>query len=144
MTSWGYCDLVYNWSGEQFVHSDISGTCRIEVSWSEFVVVAPTSEEMSGKGALAKNLSRLLLRDRFSLICIVELFLGQWFVILVFAGDAEFFRRLSGRDDVPTGVETVGQPRMRGAVVTRRLVSLVASFSLTSLKLSTVVVEVGI
>ena len=49
----------------------------------------------------------------------------------------------SGKDDVSTGVETDGQPRVRRAVVTRRLVSLVAGFSPTFLKLSTVVVEVG-
>ena len=49
----------------------------------------------------------------------------------------------SGKDDVPTGVETDGQPRVRRAVVLRRLVSLAAGFSLTSLKQSTVVVEVG-
>ena len=69
--------------------------------------------------------------------------MGQWFAILVFAGDAEFAPRVSGRDDVPTGVETDGQPRVRRAAVTRRLVSLAAGFSLTSLKQSTVVVEVG-
>ena len=49
----------------------------------------------------------------------------------------------TGRDDVSTGVETDGQPRVRRAVVPRRLVSLAAGFSLTSLKQSTVVVEVG-
>ena len=63
---------------------------------------------MSGKGLLEKDLSRLLLRVRFSLIYIVDLFLGQWFVILVFAGDGDFAPRVSGRDDVPTGVETDG------------------------------------
>ena len=64
---------------------------------------------MSGKGLLEKDLSRLLLRVRYSLIYIVDLFLGQWFLILVFAGDAEFAPRVSGRDDVPTGLETDGQ-----------------------------------
>ena len=64
---------------------------------------------MSGKGLLEKDLSRLLLRVRFSLIYIVDLFLGQWFIILVFSGDAEFAPRFSGKDDVPTGVETDGQ-----------------------------------
>ena len=64
---------------------------------------------MSGKGLLEKDLSRLLLRVRFSLIYIVDLFLGQWFVILVFTGDAEFAPRVSGKDDVSTGVETDGQ-----------------------------------
>ena len=64
---------------------------------------------MSGKGLLENDLSRLLLRVRFSLIYIVDLFLGQWFVILVFAGDAKFAPRVSGRDDAPTGVETNGQ-----------------------------------
>ena len=98
---------------------------------------------MSGKGALGKDLSRVLLRIRFSLIYIEDLFLVQWFVILVFAGDAEFAPRNSGRDDVSTGVETDGQPKVHRAVVTRLLVSLVASFSLTSLKQSTAVVEDG-
>ena len=98
---------------------------------------------MSGKGLLEKDISRLLLRVRLSLIYIVDLFLGQWFVILVFAGHAEFAPRVSGRDDVSTGVETNGQPKVHRYVVTRLLVSLVASFSLTSLKLSTTVVEVG-
>ena len=64
---------------------------------------------MSGKGLLEKDLSRLHLRVSFSLIYIVDLFLGRWFVIFVFAGDAEFAPRVSGRDDVPTGVETDGQ-----------------------------------
>ena len=39
----------------------------------------------------------------------MDLFLGQWFNILVFAGDAEFAPRVSGRDDVQTGVETDGE-----------------------------------
>ena len=98
---------------------------------------------MSVKGAQEKELSRLLLRVRLSQIYFVVLFLGQWFVILVFAGDAEFALRVSGRDDLPTGVETDGQPRVRRAVVTRRLVVLTAGVNLTSLKLSTVGFEVG-
>ena len=65
---------------------------------------------MSGKGLLEKDLSRLLLRVIFSLIYIVDLFLGQWFIILVYAGHGEFAPRVSGRGDVPTGVETDGQP----------------------------------
>ena len=64
---------------------------------------------MSGKGLLETDLSRLLLRVRFSLIYIVDLFLGQWFYILVFAGDAEFAPKVSGRDDISTGLETDGQ-----------------------------------
>ena len=70
--------------------------------------------------------------------------MGQWFVILVFAGDAEFGPRVSGRDDVPTGVETDGQPMAHRAVVTRRLVLLTRGFSMTSLKPSAVGVKVGI
>ena len=68
-------------------------------------LLLPLRRRMSGKGAL----SRLLLRVRFSLIYIVDLFLGQWFLILVFAGDAEFAPRVSGRDDLPTGVDADGQ-----------------------------------
>ena len=73
----------------------------------------------------------------------MDFFLGQWFIVLVFAGDAEFAPTVSGSDDVLTGVETDGQPRLHHAVVTSRLVSLAAGFSLTSLRLSTVRVEVG-
>ena len=82
---------------------------------------------MSGKGAPIKDLSRLLLRVIFSLIYIVDLILGQWFIILVFAGDAEFAPRVSRKDDVSTGVETDGQPRVHRAIVTRRLVLLVGA-----------------
>ena len=94
-------------------------------------------------GALRKDLSRLFLRIRFSLIYTVDSFLGKWFNILDFAGDAELAPRISGRDDLSTGVETDCQRKVRRAVVTRRLVSLTGGFSMTSLKLSTVGVEVG-
>ena len=97
---------------------------------------------MSGKEALGKDLSWLLLMVRFSLIYIVDLFLGQWFFIFVFAGDAEFAPAVSEKDDVSTGVETDGQPRVHRGVVTRRLVLLARGFSMTFLKLSTVGVEV--
>ena len=110
MTSWGYCVLVYNCSGEPFVRPDISGTFRID---SVVIQVWSCCSHFGGgcpkRGLLEKDLSQLLLRVRFSLIYIVDLFLGQWFVILVFAGDAEFAPRVSRRDDVPTGVETDGQ-----------------------------------
>ena len=143
MTSWGYCVLVYNCSGEPFVHPDISGTSRIDVVGSEFEIVAPTSEEDVWKGGSRKNLSRLLLRVRFFLIYIVDLSSGQWFIILVFAGDANFAPRVSGRDELSTGVEIDGQPMVRRTIVSRRLVSLTRGFSMTSLKLSTVGVDVG-
>ena len=106
-------------------------------------LLLPLRRRLSGKGASEKDLSRLLLRVTFSLIYLVDLFLGQWFIILVFAGDAEFPPTVSGSDDVLIGVETDGQPRVHHAVVTRRLVSLAAGFSLTSLKLSTLRVKVG-
>ena len=73
-------------------------------------LLLPLRRRMSGKGFLEKDLSRLLLRVRFSLVYIVDLFLWQWFIILVFAGDAEFAPRVSGRDDLPTGVDNDGQP----------------------------------
>ena len=106
-------------------------------------LLLPLRRRMSGKGALEKDLSRLLLRVRFSLIYIVGLLLGQWCIILVFAGDAKFASRISGRDDVSTGVETDGQPRVHRAVIIRRLVSLTRGFSMTSLTLPTVGVEDG-
>ena len=99
---------------------------------------------MSAKGALEKDLSRLLLRVRFSLIYSVDLFLGHWFIILICAGDAEFAPKVSGSDEVWTGVvETDGQPMVHQVVVTSHLVSLVGGFSKTSLRLSTVGVEFG-
>ena len=52
---------------------------------------------MSGKGLLEIDLLRLLLRVRFSLIYIVDLFLVQRFIILVFAGHAEFSPRVRKR-----------------------------------------------
>ena len=52
---------------------------------------------MSGKGAPEKDLSRMLLRARFSLIYIVDLFSGQWFIIFVFSGHAEFAPKVRKR-----------------------------------------------
>ena len=63
---------------------------------------------MSGKGLLEKDLSRLLLRVRFSLIYIVDLFFGQCFIILVLQVMPNLLLE-SGRDDVSTGVEIDGQ-----------------------------------
>ena len=63
---------------------------------------------MSGKGLLETDLSRLPLRVRFSLIYIVDSFLGQWFIILVLQVMPNLLQE-SGRDDVSTGVETDGQ-----------------------------------
>ena len=89
MTSWGYCVIVHNCSGEPFFCPDISGT-----SWIDSVVIRVWNccSHFGGgcpeRGFLGKDLSRLLLRVIYSLIYIVDLFLGQWFVILVFAGDA--------------------------------------------------------
>ena len=71
-------------------------TSRIDVLGSEFEVVAPASEEDVRKGGSRKDLSRLLLRIGFPLIYNVELYLGQWFINLVFAGDAEFAPSVSG------------------------------------------------
>ena len=110
MTSWGYCVLVYICSGEPYVRPDISGTSRIDSVVIQFWSCCSLfGGGCSERGLLEKVLSRRLLRVRFSLIYIVDSFLGQWFVIVVFAGDAKFAPRVSGRDDVPTGVETDGQ-----------------------------------
>ena len=101
MTSWGYCVCS-------------SGYLRDFSDWlvcdPSLKLLLPLRRRMSGKGLLEQDLSGLLLRVRFSLIYIVDLFLGQWFIILIYAGHAEFAPRVSGRDDVPTGVETDGQP----------------------------------
>ena len=60
-------------------------------------LLLPLRRRICGKGALEKDLSRLLLTVTFSLIYIVDLFLGQWFIILVFAGHAEFVTRVRKR-----------------------------------------------
>ena len=60
-------------------------------------LLLPLRRRMSGKGLPERDLSRLLLRVKFSLIYIVDLFLGQWFIILVFAGHAEFAPRVQQR-----------------------------------------------
>ena len=94
-------------------------TCRAP----SLKLLLPLRRRLYGKGDLEKDLSWLLLRDSLSLIHIVDLYLVQWFIICVFAGHAEFVLTVSGRDDISIGVETDGQPRVRRAVVTRRLVS---------------------
>ena len=114
-------------------------TCRDQ----SLNLLLPLQRKMSGRGALEKELSWQLLRVSFSLIYIVDLSLGQWFTILVFAANVEFAPRVSRRDDFSTGVETDGQSRVCRAVVTRCLVSLTGGFSTKSPKLSTVGVEVG-
>ena len=63
---------------------------------------------MSGKGLLEKDLSPLLLRVKFSLIYIVDLFLGQWFLSSILQVMPNLLLE-SGKDYVPTGVETDGQ-----------------------------------
>ena len=63
---------------------------------------------MSRKGALDKDLSRLLLRVGFFLIYIVDLFLGSR-LLSSFLQVMPNLLLESGRDDVPTGVETDGQ-----------------------------------
>ena len=134
MISWGYCVLVYNCSGEPFVRPDISGNSRID--WVVIQVWSCCSHfggECPERGLLEKDLSRLLLIVRFSLIYIVDSFLGlgllssflQVMPNLLLEFPEEMMYRLGWR------------------LMVRRLVSLVAGFSLTSLKLSTVEVEVG-
>ena len=102
------------------------GLLRLTCRCSSLMLLLSVWRSMSRKGALEKNLSRLLLGISFSLIYIVESFLGQWFIIFVFvfAGVAKFAAKVSGIDDVTTGVETDGQPMGRHAVVTRRLLPL--------------------
>ena len=64
--------------------------------------------EIMAKLMKMRGMRRLLLRVRFSLIYIVDLFLGQWFVILVLQVMPNLLLE-SGRDDESTGVETDGQ-----------------------------------
>ena len=91
MTSCGNCVSAYNSSGEPIFCPEISWIFRID---SVVLRVWSCCSHFGGgcpeRGLLVKEPSRLLLRVRFSLICIVDLFLGQLFVVLVFAGDAEF------------------------------------------------------
>ena len=57
MTSWGYCVLMYNCSGEPVVRPDISGPLGLIRLWSKFEVVAPTSEEDVRKGGFQEKIS---------------------------------------------------------------------------------------
>ena len=142
MTSWGYCVLVYKCSpfcSPEYLR-DLSDWLGCDPSLK---LLLPLRRRMSGKGALDKVLSRLLLRVTFSLIYIVDLFLVQWFIILVFASHAELAPRVRKRWRINWGRDWWSTESTPHAVVTRRLVSLVAGFSLTSPKLSTVGVEVG-
>ena len=143
MTSWGYCVEYIFFLGNHLVIRMSPGPLGLTFRDPSLKLLLPLRRRMSGKGALEKDISQLLLRVRLSLIYIVDLFSGQWLNILVFAGDAKFAPRISGRDNVSTGVETDGQPRVHRAVVTRRLVLLAGGFNMTSLKLSTVGVNVG-
>ena len=63
---------------------------------------------MSGKGLLDKGLPRLLLRVRFSLIYVVDLFLGSG-LLCSFLQVMPNLLLESGKNDVSTGVETDGQ-----------------------------------
>ena len=77
-------------------------------------LLLPLRRRMSGKGALNKDFSRVLFRVRFSLIYIVDLFLGQWFIVFVFAGHAEFSARVRKRWRLDWGGEwwsAEGTPR---------------------------------
>ena len=134
MTSWGYCVLVYNCSGESFVRPDISGTFRID---SVVIRVLSCCSHFGGgspeRGFLEKDLSRMLLRVRFSLIYIVDLFWGS--------GLLSSFLQVMPNLLLEFPEEMMY--RLEWRLMVRRLVSLVAGFNLTSLKLSTVVVEVG-
>ena len=72
-------------------------------------LLLPLRRRMSGKGALDKDLSRLLLRVTFSLIYIVDLFLGSG-LLSSFLQVMPNLLLESGKDDVSTGVETDCQP----------------------------------
>ena len=73
---------------------DLSDWLGCDPTWK---LLLPILRRMSGKGALNTDLSRVLLRVRYFLIYIVDLFLGQWFITLVFAGHAELVLRVRKR-----------------------------------------------
>ena len=109
MTSWGYYVLVCNCSGEPVLRPDISGTSRIDSVviqvWSCCSHIGAGCPE---RGILEKDLSRLLLRVKFSLIYIVDLFLSSG-LLSSFLQVMPNLLLESGEDAVSTGVETDGQ-----------------------------------
>ena len=90
MTSWGHCVECINVLGNHLFIRIIPGLLGLTCWDPSLKLLLPLRRRMSRKGALEKDLSRLLLRVRFSLIYIVDSFLGQWFIILVLASDDEF------------------------------------------------------
>ena len=105
-----------------FVRMDGENVCG-----AEFEVAVPTSEEDQPE----KRVSRLFLRVGSS-FC---LYYGFFFMALVFfpwffPGDVKFATRVSGSEDVSTGVETDGQLRGRRIVVTKSLVLITGGHSM--------------
>ena len=111
------------------VHANEPGLRRTDVSGSEFEVGAPTSEEEA-----ARKKSRTKRASKSPLTAVLESWLlsilhcrfchnsGSFPVL--FLGDAETIPRISGNEEVSTGMETDGQLRGRHIVVTRSLVPL--------------------
>ena len=77
------------------------------------------------QNALQRVLARLFLRVGCSLFYIVGFCHISGSFTVLFLGDAETILRVSGNEELSTGVETDGQLRGRHIVVTRSLVPLV-------------------
>ena len=95
------------------------------------------------QNALQRVLSRLFLRVGCSLFYVAGFCHISGSFPVLFLGDADTIPRVSGNEEVSTGVETEGQLRGRHIVVTRSLVPLAGGDSMMSLRLSTVKVEAG-
>ena len=111
------------------VHGNEPGLPRTDVSGSEFEVGAPTSEaeaeRKKGQTKLAPKSPLTAVPESWLLSIIHCRFLPyQWLIPCLFQGDSETIPRVSGNEDVWTGVETEGQLRGRHIVVNRSLVPL--------------------
>ena len=112
------------------VHGNGPELPRTDVSGSGIEVDAPTSEEEAerrknqAKRALKSPLTAVLESWLLSILHCRFCHISGLFPVL-FLGDAETIRGVSGNEEVSTGVETDGQLRGRHIVVTRSLVPLV-------------------
>ena len=109
MTSWGYCVLAYNCSGEPSVRRDISGTFRID----SVVIRVWSCCSQFGGGCPERGFLKKISHG-----CSWELdsLLSTLWICFWGSGSLSSFLQVmlnllleSGKDDVPTGVETDGQ-----------------------------------
>ena len=109
MTSWGYCVLVYNCSGEPFVRPDISGASQIDsVVFRVWSCCSHFGGGCPGRG-FYKKISHGCSWEFDSLYSTLWICLWGSGLLSSFLQVMPNLLLESGKDDVPTGVETDGQ-----------------------------------